>query len=95
MFVNVVDLDAATPTRSEEIEVPGDFEGAGSALWVPVPSSLDANILDNVLADEAPGRSLRSDVTVVGLHPNAAERLGWEKAVFDDIHVEWRAPRFT
>ena len=70
----------------EPIETPGfaDAPTISSAMWVPFPRSLDPTRLDFFVADLEPFM-LRSDVTIIGLHPGSAQQVLKDPDILDDV----------
>ena len=69
---------------------PVDTEGFANApsiasvMWVPFPRSIDPTQLDYFVADSPPF-VLRSDVVIIGLHPDSAKTVLEAPHILDDV----------
>ncbi len=61
-----------------------DAPTVSSVMWVPFPRSLDPTQLDFFIANLEPF-VLRSDVTIIGLHPSSAQQILKDSDVLDDV----------
>jgi hypothetical protein len=83
-----VRLTVVDPSRSNDAAESLDVASTPgldnkSVLWVPIPTSVSPSALDNFLVDTTPDWALRSDITILGVHPRAAADLTPD--VMDDV----------
>lgn len=81
-------IDPLTP-QWQTADVEGEcFPGAPSvksAMWIPFPRHQDPRGLDLFISRNCPSHMIRSDVTIIGLHPSAARFIRNSDYILDDI----------
>lgn len=85
MRVYVAD-PGASGGPAEPMETLGfaDAPNISSVMWVPFPRFLDPMQLDFFVAN-LPSFILRSDITIIGLHPNTAQQVLGDPDILDDV----------
>ena len=85
MRVYVVDVLSPEALKDpSEIDKLSTAPSINSLTWIPVPRLIDAAQLDFFVTNAAPS-VLRSDVVVIGLHPDSAARVHDVPDVLDDV----------
>ena len=81
----VADLSAPRgPIEPMETQGFADAPAISSVMWVPFPRSLDPTQLDFFVAN-LPSFILRSDVTIIGLHPSSVQQVLGDPDILDDV----------
>ena len=81
----VADLGAPRePIEPTETQGFADAPAISSVMWVPFPRSLDPTQLDFFVAN-LPSFILRSDVTIIGLHPSSVQQVLEDPDILNDV----------
>lgn len=62
-----------------------DSESIRSAVWIPFPRTMDPHQLDYFVANSCPSFALRSDIIIIGLHPDSVQEVFNNEDILDDV----------
>lgn len=84
-FYVVDPLDPGWPLTPINTDPFLESQSITSAIWIPFPRTIDPHQLDYFLANSCPSFALRSDLIIIGLHPDSVQKVLNNEDILDDI----------